>query len=268
MKTNKNEHLMKKILLAVAAVCATFVAEAQIIKNNLLAGIEIGNAIEANAYGDKTDAIYTEGWSGGYTSKPVEGSKSPVAAAPLTYAGYNEGGNSIQLGSAFGEGIRGRRASVYSLTSGKEYRKGALYLSFLIQIEKVATPNPSEVAALSSGYVGGGNRGTFYIARDEMDRSKVRFGVSLIKEVAMAPELYDMKQTYLIVIKVDYNTQQASLFINPNLAGEEPEAVAVANVGDSELKHAIRAISFRDRNSYRGRIGNFRLAQSWEALAE
>lgn len=259
---------MKKIFFAIAALFVTMSVEAQVIKNNLLAGYNVGDQLEKQEYLDKTSPVVIDSWSRGVMNNADIQSHSAIVTDGLTYTGYNEGGLAIGLGSSFDEGARGRRPAVYSLTEGKEYRKGMLYLSFLVKIDKTDAKNPSEVAALSSSVVGGGNRGTFFVARDEMDRNKLHFGVSLTKEITMAPATYEVGKTYLVVVKIDYATAKASLFVNPDLCGTEPEPVAVADAGENGLKHAIRSISVRDRNSYKGAIGSFRLTQSWEAIGE
>lgn len=254
--------------MVAAALCATMVAEAQIVKNNLLEGYNAGDKLEKQEYADKTTPVVLNSWSRGVVNNPDDQSRSAVVTDGLTYEGYNEQGVAIQLGSSFGEGARGRRPVVYSLTDGRTYRKGAYYLSFLINMEKNGAKNPSEVVAFSTNYYGGGNRGTFYAARTETDKSKLKFGVSLFKEVAVAPATYEAGQTYLVVLKADFEAGTASLFVNPNLKDVEPEPQAVTDASEGELKHALRAISLRDRNSYGGRIGNFRLTQSWEAIGE
>ncbi|MBQ3070530.1 MAG: hypothetical protein IJD12_02440 [Tidjanibacter sp.] len=259
---------MKKFFVVAVAICTSFAVEAQIVKNNLFAGYAAGDKLEKQEYAEKNSPILVDTWSRGVMNSTDIQSHTAYVTDGLTYEGYNEQGLAIKMGSSFDEGARGRRPAIYSLTAGKEYRKDALYLAFLVNFEKTDAKNPSEVVALSTNYAGGGNRGTFFVARNEMDKTKLHFGVSLTKEIAVAPATYEVGQTYLVVIKVDYSTATASLFVNPDLNGVEPEAVAVADAGESGFKHAIRAISYRDRNSYKGRIGNFRLTKSWEALAE
>lgn len=259
---------MKKILMVAVALCATMAVEAQIVKNNLLAGYNAGDKLEKQEYMDKTTPVVLDSWSRGVMNNTDIQSHSAYVTDGLTYAGYNEQGPAIKLGSSFDEGARGRRPVVYSLTDGRIYRKGAYYLAFLLNMEKNGAKAPSEVVAFSTNYCGGGNRGTFYAARTETDKAKLKFGVSLFKEVAVAPATYEAGQTYLVVLKVDFEAGTASLFVNPDLTGVEPEPQAVTDASEGELKHALRAISLRDRNSYGGRVGNFRLTQSWEAIGE
>lgn len=260
---------MKKIfatILVLASVSAAM--NAQIVKQNIMDGYSASDTIEKAVYTAKDAPVNLFSWSAGYTSKPIEGAVSPVAGDVLSLVGYNEGGASIVLGSSFPEGVKGRRATVYSLTSGKEIRGGALYLAFLVKFDKIGTKTMSPLAGFCSGYAGNGNRGTVYVRRDAEVKKNYYFGVRLIEETVEFSQAFEMGQTNLVVLKIDYNTSLASLFINPDLSAGEPEPAAVANAGDSSLKHSIRALMVRDYYGYKGLIGNFRIARNWESLAE
>ena len=72
------------------------------------------------------------------------------------------------------------------------------------------------------------------------------------------------------MLKLDYANQKVSLFVDPELSAEEPaEASCIAEGGDAEnvLKHAIRAVSFRNRSGFIGNVGNFRwCGNSWAGI--
>lgn len=260
---------MKKIFAAILVMASASAAiNAQIVKQNIMDGYAPSDAIEKAVYTTKDTPANLFTWAGGYTSKPVEGVSSPVAGEPLSLAGYSEGGASVVLGSSFPEGVKGRRATVYALTEGKELRGGALYLAFLVNFDKIGTKTMSPLAGFCSEYTGGGNRGTVYVRRDAEVKKNYYFGVRLIEETVEFPQAFEMGQTNLVVLKIDYATSLASLFINPDLSAGEPQPVATANAGDSSLKHSIRAIMIRDYYGYNGRIGNFRIARNWESIAK
>lgn len=253
---------MKKV--ATAIIMATFVlsGHAQVLKNNLLGGYKEGDKLEKGEYLEKKEPIRQDTWCGGFTNNPNPDLKSPVIGGELSYPGYNEKGPSIKFG--FPEGLKGSRVSVYSLTEGKKYSKGTLYLSFLVNFSKLGTAGFADFIALSPGYESGGNRGTVYVARE--GRDKIRFGVGLIKQRTEGAIAYEYDKTHLVVLKIDYSKNEASLFVNPDLSGEEPKAEATVNGGEDILKHAIRGIGFRNRSGYQGNIGNFRFSNSWAGV--
>lgn len=260
---------MKKIFAAIIVLASLSAAmNAQVVKQGVMDGYAPSDAIEKAVYATKDTPISLFSWAGGYTSKPIDGAVSPVAGEPLSLAGYTEGGASIVLGSSFPEGVKGRRATVYAITEGKEIKGGALYMSFLVNFDKIGTKTMSHLAGFCSAYTGGGNRGTVYVRRDDEIKNNYYFGVSLIEGIVEFTQAFEMGKTNLVVLKIDYNTSVASLFINPDLSAGEPQPAITANAGDNILKHSIRAIMVRDYYGYNGRIGNFRIARSWESLAE
>ena len=259
---------MKKtaIIALAATICASM--SAQPLKQNIMEGYNVSDALEKYVYADKNDAIHPDTWCAGYVSSPIEYATSPVVGEPLAYAGYGESGPSILLGSSFNDQAKGRRVSVYSITEeNKALRGGQLYLSFLVNFENVGTKSQSPLTGLSASYTGaGGNRGTVYVRRDADRRDTYYFGVRLIEETVDCPQAFHTGETYLVVLKIDYTTSQASLFVNPDLSAAEPQPCAVS--ADGTLKHAIRSIIIRDYHNYDGRIGNFRLARTWADLAD
>lgn len=261
---------MKKIFATILVTLSVSVSmNAQIVRQNLLDGYVSADMLEKNIYTAKDTPIAQYIWSAGYTSKPIEGAVSPVVAEGLTFEGYNEGGQSILLGSSFNGEVKGRRMSVYSLTdSSKELKQGLLYMSFLVNFDKIGTKSMSDLIGFCSSYVGGGHRGTVCVKRDDQIKNKYYFGVKLIDEVVGCSTAFEMGKTYLVVLKIDYTKSLASLHVNPDLSATEPQPLVEVNAGDSTLKHAIRSIMIRDYYGYEGRIGNIRIARNWESLGE
>ena len=63
--------------------------------------------------------------------------------------------------------------------------------------------------------------------------------------------------------------QSESFFVvDPELSAEEPAEASCIAEGDAEnvLKHAIRAVSFRNRSGFIGNVGNFRWCNSWAGI--
>lgn len=250
---------MKKVVLSMAMVVAALASQAQVVKNGILNGYKEGDVLEKAAYDDKRAPINTDTWCGGFTSKPIEGAISPVIGKKLTYEGYTEDGPSIKFG--FPQGVKGARTSIYSMVqSGKVYHKGAYYVSCLVNFSKVSSKS-AEFLAANASYVGGGTRGQLFIRSEGND--KIKFTVGLIKQRVEAPMAYDYNKTHLLVMKIDYDKNEVSLFVDPELSNEEPKADAVAVGEEGALKAGLKAFSIRNRNGMKGNIGNFRFANTW-----
>ena len=267
---NNTKHIfMKKtIFTAVLILAASVAMNAQVVKSGILDGYNPGDVLEKVVYVEKDAPAVIDTWCGGYASNPVEGAVSPVVGEPLVYEGYDEKGPSIVLGSGFEGDVKGKRITVYTLTSGKEYRDGTLYLSFLVDFSRIGSKSMSQFVGFCSSFNGGGNRGTVYVKRDESDKKTFYWGVKLAEEVAEWSQPFEMNRTYLVVLKLDYNNQCASLFVDPDLSAAEPEANITAKAVEKELKHSIRGINLRDGNAYDGNLGNFRITRTWESLSE
>lgn len=260
---------MKKTVLAVAMMFGAIVASnAQIVKTDILSDYAAGDALEKSVYLSKEDPAKAGVWCGAFSSKPVEGAASPVIGEPLIYEGYPEKGPSIVLGSGFKGDIKGRRVSVYTLTGGKELKGGALYLSFLVDFNSIGVKKMSQFVGFCTSAAGGGNRGTVYVKRDESSRKDFYWGVRLSEDIVECPQSFQMDKTYLVVVKLDYATQTASLFVDPDLGAAEPQPLVCAKAVEKPFKHNIRGFNLRDGHMYKGNLGNFRVARSWEALSE
>ncbi len=250
---------MRNLFLTALLFVAT-TGSSQVIKSNILTTYKEGDVLEKGVYTDKKEAIATDTWQGAFVSKPVEGVESPILGSPLIYNGYKEEGPSIIIG--FPDGIKGSRNSVFSMTdSGKKYSKGTFYLSFLVDFSKLGSNDLAEFVSLNANHVGGSNRGQVLVAREGKD--KIRFGLGLQKNRDQAPMAYDYNTTHLLIVKIDYNANQLSLFVNPNMESSEPVADVIINGEEGALTAGLRAFSVRNRSGYAGNIGNFRFAKSW-----
>lgn len=256
---------MKKLFIAIFTVAASVSANAQIIKSNLLKDAKEGAPIETGVYGAKDDAARLDAWSGAFVSKPTA-VESPVVVAPLSYPGYNEGGPAIKLGTP--KGVKGTRFSVYTIGTKKEYSKGALYLSCLVNFARVGGDNWTDVLGLSANATGASNRAAIKVKKQGNDG--ILFATNVNKAVAECPTVFDYDKTHLVVLKLDYANQKVSLFVDPKAGADEPAEADVVASGDEEnvLKHAIRSISLRNRSGHDGAVGSIRLARSWASIFE
>ena len=237
---------MKKVFVSMALAVLALGSQAQVLKNDLLKGYKVGDTLEKTVYDDKRAPINVDTWCGAFTTTSVEGVVSPTVGKALTYDGYSEAGSSINFG--FPQGVKGSRVSVYSLVeSGKVYSKGTYYLACLVNFAKVGSSNLADILAASASYVGGGNRGQVYLILEGNDKIMV----------------YDYNTTHLLVLKVDYDKNEVSLFVDPDLNQNEPKADVVVAGEEGALKAGLKAISFRNRSGFKGNIGNFRFARDW-----
>lgn len=253
---------MKKTLFAIAAMALAFSANAQLCKSGLLNGYKEGDKLEKSVYESKDASTTLNQWAGAFSSKPAE-IESPVIGAALKYPGYPEEGLSIILGAP--DGVKGNRFSVYPIDDKKAYSKGVLYLACVVDMQKVASNSPIDLLGLSASGTGASNRAAIKIARE--GNNGIKFATNVMKVPAETEMVYDYDKPHLVILKLDYDNQTASLFVDPNVAEEPATPNAVAK-GDEEnvLKHAIRSISLRNRSGHKGNVGNIRLARTWSDL--
>lgn len=251
---------MKKIFLAIAALAIATGANAQLCKSGLLDNYKEGDKLEKKEYAAKDETPTMDEWGGAFTSKPQE-LESPVIGKALSYPGYPEGGMSIEIGAP--AGVKGNRFSVYPIDDKKAYSKGVLYLACVVDMEKVASASPVDLLGLSASATSASNRSAIKVAK--VGNDGIKFGTNVLKVPAETEMVYDYDTPHLVILKLDYNNQTASLFVDPDPASEPSTPDAVAQ-GDDEnvLKHAIRSISLRNRSGHKGNVGNIRLARTWD----
>lgn len=253
--------MMKKGFLLVIMVALTLMGHAQSLRNNLLKGYKPGDKLEKGVYTSDRDMPRFNTWYGAFNAKVMETEEGPVVGEPLSYKGYHEGGPSINLA---GEGQL-NRVSVYPLTkSNKEYVGGTYYLAFLVNFEQLGSSKFYDFVGLDINPLSKAVRGKVFVAGEGKD--KIKFGVAVRDGCTEGTETYGYNQTHLLVLKVDYTKKQAVLYVNPDLSRGEPADGLVANVEGDELKNGLKSIYYRYRKNYKGNIGNFRFATTWDAV--
>lgn len=252
---------MKKIILALSVALLTLSANAQLLKSGLLNGYNAGDNLEKSVYQAKNDEPVMDSWAGAFASRPSEVA-SPVIVEGMTYEGYPEMGPAIKLGTP--AGVKGTRFSVYPIDNKRAYSKGTLYLACLVDMSK-AGKGAVEVLGLSASPVAASNRAAIKVLSE--GANGIRFATNVLKSQAETTMAYDYDKPHLVILKLDYNNQTASLFIDPKPDAEPAEADCVAT-GDADnvLKHAIKSISLRNRSGNEGRVGNIRFARTWADL--
>ena len=237
---------MRKVLLTLALVATASLSNAQVLRNNFLNGCKEGEPIEKAAYTAK--------------KAPLNIGESPVAGKELSYKGYNEKGLSIIWGGLPEDATF--RPSIYGLESGRAYSTGTYYVSFLVNFSKFKAKGNMDFISTSTNHAAGTSRGFVFASNQG---SKLKFGVGIHKQRVSSPKTYDLNATHLIVLKIDFAQNQASLFVDPELKDKEPTPDAVATE-EGALKAGIKGIMLKNRNNYAGNIGNFRFTDSWAGI--
>lgn len=255
---------MKKVVLLAAFAVAALAANAQVLKNEFLKDYKPGQQLEKGTYEEKNAPIQENTWMGAFYAQPFAGAEGPKVTKGLTYEGYPETGAAIHMSGYPTGAEKGRRFSVYSLTRNNgQYNKGVYYLAFLMNVEKLGASGFVDIVALDINYFGNNNRGKVFIGRD--DNGKLKFGVGVRKtpEATEGVGGFDFRKTNLVVLKVDYDNQEVSLFVNPELTKEEPKPAATVKAAEGELKRGIKGISYNYRRNYKGAVGGFRFSNNW-----
>ncbi|MDC7137294.1 MULTISPECIES: hypothetical protein [Bacteroides] len=251
---------MKKVLLTLALVATASLSNAQVLRNNFLNGCKEGEPIEKAAYTAKKAPLNKDVWSAVFNEKAPYIGESPVAGKELSYKGYNEKGLSIIWGGLPEDATF--RPSIYGLESGRAYSTGTYYVSFLVNFSKFKAKGNMDFISTSTNHAAGTSRGFVFASNQG---SKLKFGVGIHKQRASSPKTYDLNATHLIVLKIDFAQNQASLFVDPELKDKEPTPDAVATE-EGALKAGIKGIMLKNRNNYAGNIGNFRFTDSWAGI--
>lgn len=255
--------MMKRVIVLGMMAAVVAMGNAQPVRNNLLKGYKSGDKLEKGVYTSDKDSPRFNTWYGAYNAKAAEAevTDGPTIGEPLSYEGYKEGGPSINLA---GDG-QVNRVSVYSLTkNNREYAKGAYYLAFLVNFQELGAAKFYDFVGLDINPLSRAVRGKVLVAREGAD--KIRFGVALRTDVAEGTGTYDYNKTHLLVLKVDYEENQATLYVNPDLNGGEPADGLVIAGGEDDLKYGLKSVYYRYRKGYKGNMGSFRFVDSWDAV--
>lgn len=274
---------MKKILLSVCMCCAVaFSANAQIVKNDFLAGYSIGDDLEKGAYtgttqGDDNPIMQNQWNLSGKTGNSDQGGTNPKVVAPLVYAGYAESGKDVAVDLLKTESGQ-NRTTIYSLMPDYTYGAGTYYVAFMFNASTASTTSGNEFFALDGNYTANGQRARFGIKgidTEEKNTYMIGLGDSGTPAASAFSGVFNFGETYLAVLKVVLNESGSNpgqgdgtgtvwAFINPDVAGAEP-ATAFSSLGitGTALK-SIRGLTIRQRSTQAVQVGGFRFSDTWE----
>lgn len=265
---------MKKKLFTLFLVYACIgQVSAQLIKNDFMDDIAIGEAIEKGYYTADGQPIKQNQWNfsgwAGVTQEVIDA--SPKATEPLTYSGYIDSGhnNSFTLLKR----SSGSRFTGYSLTDTGQYNEGDYYLSFLIRVHE--STGEHGIIAFDANHTIRFQRVVLF-AKPTNGGTQFNFGLSRSQDNTTSSSFEttarNYSTTYLIVMKINMDTGAASLFINPDISIQEPASTVslTIDLGTGEYSFGtmgIRGITAISRATHSATVGSFRLAKDYSSIS-
>lgn len=265
---------MKKIVLSI--ICGFAMQaniQAQLIKNDFMDGISVGAPIESATYSTQSDPIEVNKWHVA-SFLNMQGA-SPLAVSPLTYEGYAESGksNAFEMLMLTEAGNSTSRLTGYSLTDKGTYKSGVYYVAFMLNVSSTMWTGHANAKAffmLNGSHTSAFKRVACYV--NKVNTTKLQLGLletdtdfsATNSEVIFTAKEVDFGQTHLVVLKYDFSTKRADLFLNPTLQETEPASdVFIENVSEDFNTAGIRAITVRQRRNTSQKIGGIRFAKTW-----
>ncbi len=247
---------MKKITLLLILLSATLISEATVLID------ETFNYAVSNL---KDEIAWTT--AGTLTT----GTGRNIVSPALTYT--NNGKTYILSG--IGKTLN---SDISSATDYKSYKSfsstpinsGAVYLSFLYKAGVAQGQTNSEVMGLADGTSQGPR---LWAGKGSVNAANYRFGLTRGSTTSSTviwgtTEYTDVSETLLIVVKYDFATSTASVFINPALGSvEEPVADIVDNT-TTTIRTKLDNLWFRSQGSsaVKFNVGGIRVATSWAEI--
>ena len=251
---------MKKISLLFTIIFATFTANAQVLLDETFN--YAGSSLTTEPTWTTSSNAGAVGTIGGLTATPLtyeNSSKFYVLSGlgKLVTSNYTSGGNDYK--------------TVKSITP---VSSGIIYMSLLFKPGVAQSQSNSEIMALS---IAGSNGPKVLIGKGVITTTNFRFATTRASSAAVdykwaTTEYSDINQTFLLVVKYDWTTKTASLFVNPTIAsGSEPTPDVIDNNSSKDVAAAIDGIRFRVTGSSLAKflVSGVRVSQSWsDAVAQ
>jgi len=250
---------MKKLTFIITFALSVFWANAQVVLD------ETFNYSSASLL---TETSWTNTLS---TNGAVVGTIGNLSSEPLSYGD----GNGMYALSGIGKLVTSDYTSggsdfkvVRPLPSS--FSSGVIYLSLMCKPGVAQNQANSEIMALS---IGGGNGPKVLIGKGTLDATKFRFATTRASSSSgdyrfAATEYADVSQTFLLVVKYDWTTKTASLFVNPVVgSASEPTPDVVDNNSSKDVGAAIDGIRFRTTGSSitKFQVSGVRVSTTWAA---
>jgi hypothetical protein len=246
---------MKKIFTLTLLCITVLTANAQVILD------EIFNYSVTNL---KDEVTWTTGW----TTLPGIGTGRNIVTPALTYITAEGTYVLSDLGKTINCDYTSGASNYYSI---KDFTStpvtSTIFLSFLYNPGVRQKQSQSEVFGFADGTSGGPK---VYQGKAIVVATSFRFGITRGSGTGAdikwtTTEYDDTTKTYLVVLKYDFTSATASLFINPTLASaSEPVADAIDNVSATILTQ-IKTLRFRvnGNNKANFNLSGARVSSSW-----
>ncbi|GHV25450.1 hypothetical protein FACS1894176_03950 [Bacteroidia bacterium] len=255
---------MKKSIFISAVLAFSLITPSALgfLKNDFFVGYAESDNLEIGQYSSttqgSTNPILLNQWNlSGNTSN--QSGSNPKVIAPLSYTGYVQNDKAIEM-----KNETGNRISIYSLAdNNNDFATGTYYISLLVNFSKLSTTY-QDFFCFDTNYTGNTARGKVAVKKE--GESQLSFAMVVNGSTWQASaKILNMGETALLVLKYDFTTTTASLFVNPAIAETEPtpDATDDGTVSGSGTITAIRGIQIKQRTAYEGAIGNFRFADTW-----
>jgi len=270
---------MKKLLLSACVLCLGFAtANAQLVQDDFMSGLNIGDNAEAYEYQLADSAIATRNPKVGQWNRTIkttdQGGSSPKVVAPLTYSGYVDSGkdNAMALIKS-----TTTRVSGYVMVDDNSYSTETYYTAFLVKPTLVGsgyTGDGQDFFCLDGHTFVNNQRARIFIKRGPTDSSSNRtFTIGLSESGASGAFLYDdvefpIGTTVLVVLAYSYENGKVALYVNPDPAKTEAEQSTPLSYNISNgisASNGIRTLAVKQRSNFEVEIGHFRFAKSWSS---
>jgi len=155
----------------------------------------------------------------------------------------------------------------YKTITTTPYSAGTIYMSLMFKAGVAQSQSWSEVMSIASGSTSGPK---ILVGKGVVSTSSYRFLVSRGSSSSTdykvsTPEFADVNQVIFLVVKYDFTTQTASLFINPTIGSTiEPTADAFDNTS-ATIRTTLDGIRFRSTGTSTAKfnVGGVRVSTTW-----
>ncbi|GHT76928.1 hypothetical protein FACS189463_2890 [Bacteroidia bacterium] len=234
-----------------------------------------GTDLERAEYATTSDAINVNQWnrSGKLTSGEGGGVSPFIENSTLSYANYidNAVGKAIILDAAIqpSEEVSGStfRSTIYSLTSGSQYRGQAFYLSVLVNFSSAPT-SANDFLTFDANHTANSQRGRVFV---KSIGGGIQFGLGYNGQPDTWSATLDLNTTHLLILKVhpvNDGDEVFSLYVNPELGKLESTSTPLATITQTAALKQIRGITIRQRSNIGGKLAGLRFSGAWADVAK
>ena len=247
---------MKNITLLLVFLVNVIVSNAQVILDETFN--YAGNSLTTEPTWTTSSNTGAIGTIGGLTADPLaygdtNGQYALSGLGKLVTSDYTSGGTDYK--------------TVKSITP---VSSGVIYMSLLFKPIYRQKQSQSEIMALS---IAGSNGPKVLVGKGTVTSSSFRFATTRASSSNTdyrfaATEYSDTTATFLLVVKYDWTTKTASLFVNPAIASaSEPTPDVIDNNSAKDVAAAIDGLRFRVTGSSQARfsVSGVRVSTSWAA---